>query len=75
MIEHLLQGLYGVDAPAHFSAPLPKPITGFKGGGLRNRGRDRGYGRKLQKGKAGKKLKGNENRKEKGRERGTEIVP
>jgi len=34
MIEHLLQGLYGVDAPAHFSAPLPSPITGFKGGGF-----------------------------------------
>jgi len=33
MIEHLLQGLCGVDAPAHFSAP-PSPITGFKGGGF-----------------------------------------
>ena len=33
MIEHLLQGLYGVDAPAHFSAPLPKPHNWFQGGG------------------------------------------
>ena len=33
MIEHLLQGLYGVDAPSHFSAPLPKPHNWFQGGG------------------------------------------
>jgi len=35
MIEHVLQGLYGVDAPAHweaYSAPLPKPHNWFQGG-------------------------------------------
>ena len=29
----LCEGLYGVDAPAHFSAALPKPHNWFQGGG------------------------------------------
>ena len=33
IIEHLLPGLYGVDAPVHFSAPLPKPHNWFQAGG------------------------------------------
>ena len=33
MMENLFQDLYGVDAPAHFSAPLPKPHNWFQGGG------------------------------------------
>jgi len=35
MMEHLFQGLYGVDAPAHwgaYSAPLPKPHNWFQWG-------------------------------------------
>ena len=61
VMQHLLQGLYGVDAPAHWEAysEAPSPITGFKGAS-RQEGMEGDYGRKLQKRKAMLKLKGNE---------------